>query len=73
MANYSLLTTLNKLFRNQLPINFKGLIGLKITSNGATHISLGLDWVFTSLSHNSLSTLYTLHKSISKFHDRVYC
>ena len=31
MAHYSLLTTLNKLSRNQRPINFKGLIGLKIT------------------------------------------
>ena len=31
MANYTLLITLKKLSRNQLPINFKGLIGLRIT------------------------------------------
>ena len=73
MAHNSLLTTLKNLSRNQFPfINFKRLIGLKIIFC-EIHIYQGLDWVFASLSlsHNSLLTLYTLHKNTCRFHDTV--
>ena len=42
--------------KKKFPINFKRLLGLKITSIGEIHISQGLDWA----SHYSLLRIYSI-------------